>query len=972
MVEVREAPDLARFRSGMPDPSFSSERRNTAPYLAWLSSRQASRLTAHPSRSGAESSRESSPSSVHPYGRPHGRGADRHPRRNGPLDASRRLSHDEVASNSSDGYSSISSSPHWVREQHHSEPDAIAAFETSLLRPIPTWIPNTPENYSSDSGDHPPRAVTLSHTGTTNPLSAQVKERARTAIDPFANYEVPSLYSMYLNSANLIQRLDLRSSPERSHGPAEQQNTNPMIDTTGILPELNALPYPAAEDNHANGSNAFLNAQSPAKSSQANAMQDVSQHSMSVQDVNDTGHVAGPYSTSPGPVWNTSNSTQSSPMTSISTQISVDPYHSFPRQDHTTKDTHEGRAASTDSMAMSNAYHAMTKSLQMGSFDWAESPNSNGSFSQLDGNPEAHGKSRTSDLTASWLQRGFPQCPPVSQWRDEDDVSEDNLDLLAEDMMESNSRNYNGTQSSTSVSYPEPVDVFDIGDRTGPGLYHEGQLIRVAETSEGFAEQDLDCLTKQLEVDKLLGRGSYAVVYLVHEVPRGDRTPIDARYEADAVARSFSDNESRTPHAYGRESRGPFSSKTPVADPSNRLHRKPSSDASSDGCPRQFALKCLSKQNLSPEMLELQRIEATIHQSIPTHPNIITLYCTYETSDWLFLVLEYCPGQDLYFWLEEANVTSAMIPSSPVAQDNKGKSAQPDASPFSSVHLDDSEEAPATPWLLARSMPNALLSERRLRLVGDMFHQMCEAVHFCHERGISHRDLKPENFIVEDRRVVEAGPSGEWDSRVVVKLTDFGLATVKDRCDDFNCGSKPYMAFECRHNMAQTYDPKQADVWSLGIVLLNLLFHRSPFKEPSVDHCSSFSAFSYKPIQYLTEAFDGLTESVAQFLCGNIFCDVSKGHARRISARSFGEWALHLPQMLGQHYTGNQREPRGACSSATSPLVLSRAPSQQPGMTETAQNTPSLERHALTNHWMQSHSRRASLDGAAVPPAQDR
>ena len=90
-----------------------------------------------------------------------------------------------------------------------------------------------------------------------------------------------------------------------------------------------------------------------------------------------------------------------------------------------------------------------------------------------------------------------------------------------------------------------------------------------------------------------------------------------------------------------------------------------------------------------------------------------------------------------------------------------------------------------------------------------MFRQMCDAVQFCHDRGISHRDIKPENFIVEDRRtveemqsacpdtsastLVESNRDGE-DTQVIVKMTDFGLATAEDRCDDFDCGSKPYMA----------------------------------------------------------------------------------------------------------------------------------------------------------------------------------
>lgn len=595
-----------------------------------------------------------------------------------------------------------------------------------------------------------------------------------------------------------------------------------------------------------------------------------------------------------------------------------------PMEDHTSNRSQ----SPSDSTDLRNAYQAMTRSLQMDSFDWAQSPNSNGSFSQHESHPDQPSKSRTHDLTMSWLRRGLPEAPLDHA---SDQHSEDNLDLLAEDMMDTHSYSpvYHRSSMSTTAGEP-PLDVFDINDRIGPGLRHDGQLIRIAEGSDGFAEQDFEHQHKQLQVDKLLGHGSYAVVYLVHEVPEHERTPIDPRFQMPAVV------DPQTPSALAG-----LAGKTPIADEQHHVRLV----AQEPTEPRKYALKCLSKQNLSPEMLDLQRTEAFIHQSIPKHPNIISLYCTYETSDWLFLVMEYCPGQDLYFWLEEADLANAPSKHSPSKHGS------------SSAIMQDSgsmpDEVPSTPWLLARTSPHMLLSEERLKCVGDMFYQMCQAVQFCHDRGISHRDIKPENFIVQDMRSDYLHRASDQEA-VVVKLTDFGLATTKDQCDDFNCGSKPYMAFECRHNLAKTYDPKQADVWSLGIVLLNLLFHRSPFKEPSVEHCASFSAFSFRPTLFLTEAFDGLTTEVAQFLCANVFCDVSQGRAHRISARGFGEWAKELPRLLGQQANGENREPRGACSSVTSPLQLSRAPSMH-RVTDSVPHSPALERQALANSWSQTH-----------------
>ncbi len=67
--------------------------------------------------------------------------------------------------------------------------------------------------------------------------------------------------------------------------------------------------------------------------------------------------------------------------------------------------------------------------------------------------------------------------------------------------------------------------------------------------------------------------------------------------------------------------------------------------------------------------------------------------------------------------------------------------------------------------------------------------------------GVYHRDIKPENFIVTDS-------TDTFDRRVVVvKLTDFGLSTRESESGDMDCGSAPYMSYECRNNCAPTYSP---------------------------------------------------------------------------------------------------------------------------------------------------------------------
>ncbi|KZO92580.1 Pkinase-domain-containing protein, partial [Calocera viscosa TUFC12733] len=122
-----------------------------------------------------------------------------------------------------------------------------------------------------------------------------------------------------------------------------------------------------------------------------------------------------------------------------------------------------------------------------------------------------------------------------------------------------------------------------------------------------------------------------------------------------------------------------------------------------------------------------------------------------------------------------------------------------------------------------------LLSSQRLRLIARMFTQMCAAVAFCHANGIAHRDIKPENFIVTE------GEAEDGERRVVVKLTDFGLASRERESRDVDCGSAPYMSFECANNVAPTYATQPADVWSLGIVLINMLYHQNPWPRATLE-----------------------------------------------------------------------------------------------------------------------------------------
>ncbi|CAO2648614.1 Nn.00g078810.m01.CDS01 [Neocucurbitaria sp. VM-36] len=103
--------------------------------------------------------------------------------------------------------------------------------------------------------------------------------------------------------------------------------------------------------------------------------------------------------------------------------------------------------------------------------------------------------------------------------------------------------------------------------------------------------------------------------------------------------------------------------------------------------------------------------------------------------------------------------------------------------------------------------------------VRDFMLQLVEAVEFIHSKGIYHRDIKPENIFLTQ--------SGS------MKLGDFGLATSDTWSYEIAVGSDRYMAPEQYDPSNAGYATAKADIWAIGIVLLNVLFQRNPFAVPS-------------------------------------------------------------------------------------------------------------------------------------------
>lgn len=93
--------------------------------------------------------------------------------------------------------------------------------------------------------------------------------------------------------------------------------------------------------------------------------------------------------------------------------------------------------------------------------------------------------------------------------------------------------------------------------------------------------------------------------------------------------------------------------------------------------------------------------------------------------------------------------------------------------------------------------------------------QLIDAVEYAHSKGVYHRDIKPENILIA--------------SDGSVRLADWGLSTIYRQNTEFGVGSERYMAPELFDLSIDCYDAEKADIWSIGICLLNVLFARNPF-----------------------------------------------------------------------------------------------------------------------------------------------
>ena len=110
---------------------------------------------------------------------------------------------------------------------------------------------------------------------------------------------------------------------------------------------------------------------------------------------------------------------------------------------------------------------------------------------------------------------------------------------------------------------------------------------------------------------------------------------------------------------------------------------------------REVAVKIINKKLVGP--VDVQQVKSEIDiLKIAKHPNIIKLYDVFENEKFIYIIMEYCAGGDLFSYIEKRGFK---------------------------------------------------LKEER---AAEIIHKLCTTVYFLHQYGIVHRDLKPENILMTD------------------------------------------------------------------------------------------------------------------------------------------------------------------------------------------------------------------------------
>jgi serine/threonine-protein kinase len=213
---------------------------------------------------------------------------------------------------------------------------------------------------------------------------------------------------------------------------------------------------------------------------------------------------------------------------------------------------------------------------------------------------------------------------------------------------------------------------------------------------------------------------------------------------------------------------------------------------------------------------------------------------------------------------------------------------------------------------------------------GRLLAQLCDALQATHDAGVIHRDIKPGNLMI-----VDAGTPGE-----TLKLMDFGLAKIKalyyiapdelvNYVEPAASGTPEYI---CPEEVRGTAVDPRSDVYSVGVVLFEMLTGKLPFEGTNPQHLMRCHV-------------DRLPPTFANLGLGNVIPDAIESVVRSCLGKhpdqrpnSAVELAVLYEKALGQRITQFRRGPAPATERMPSlrtrepaPLGATPAPAKRLG-----------------------------------------
>jgi len=149
---------------------------------------------------------------------------------------------------------------------------------------------------------------------------------------------------------------------------------------------------------------------------------------------------------------------------------------------------------------------------------------------------------------------------------------------------------------------------------------------------------------------------------------------------------------------------------------------------------------------------------------------------------------------------------------------------------------------------LRREMEKGRLPlERILKIMREI----CDGLQKSHEAGIVHHDIKPENIMI--------------DEHGHVRILDFGLASCKDSLTfSSNAESFGSIAYMSPERCERDEIDERSDIWSLGVLLYEMLTERLPFEGDSEVEIF-YSVINEKP-KPISDFRHGLTDDIQKLI----------------------------------------------------------------------------------------------------------